>query len=83
MRKTKPISLFTCFPSSKPSMRHDREDIQEYCLKGIYAAIFQRQKPPVHLSSLEPNLMAESIKSKAKPKVFLRHSIAFKLEGHI
>lgn len=82
-KKTKLISLFAYFSSSKLSMRHVSEDIQEYCLKGIYAAHFQRPKLPVHLPSLEPNIVVKSIKSKAKPKALLRHSTAFKLEDHI
>lgn len=82
MKKTKLISRFTYFSSSKPSMRV-REDIQEYCLKGVYTTLFKRPKFPVHLPSLEPNLVVKSIKPKAKPKAFLRHSTAFKLEDHI
>lgn len=57
--------------------------VKEYCLKGIYEALFQRPKFPVHLPSLEPNLVVKNIKSKAKPKEFLRHITAFKLENHI
>lgn len=61
-------------------MRYVREDIQEYFLKGICAALFQRPEIPVCLPSLELNLVVKSSKSKANPKAFLRRSTAFKLE---
>jgi len=43
----------------------------------------QRQRFLVQLPSLESNLVAERIKSKANTKAFLRHSIAPISEDHV